>query len=355
MIDTIRIRFPLNPIREAFYNQISTKYMQYSPSGKIISEYRRFKSIPEEELTTQFRHKFINLNRNFIVIEFSLHKMINKITKGIRLNHNNLPLTIDLSFFLAFLKSLNEFPVEYVNPETGEITIESINLTLKEIELMKIDMGYNFKVDTNIKYKTNLFEFLHLHLGRNSSLTTEKYRGGLFHKSEYKALKFYSKFEDVKHQLKKLNIIDEEDLEDKKTLKNILPELNNIYRFEISYKKKYLKSKNIGIFNVNDIYKLKKDFEAEMSKILKFTSIKRDYKERLPYKERILINLVQEQGYSNGKELFINEFSRPTFYRIQKKLKDKGINLKNISPEIFYKYNLNDVDEQPFYIEFKAL
>ena len=355
MIDTIRFRFPLTPVRKAFYKQITTKYVQYSPSGKIINEYRRFKPIPEEELTTQFRHKFINLNRNYIVIEFSLHKMINKIVRGIRLNHNNLPLTIDLSFFLSFIKSLNEFPVEYVDPDTGELTIESINLKLKEIELMKIDIGYNLEVDTNIKYKTNLFEFLHIHLGRNSSLTTEKYRGGLFHKSEYKALKFYSKYEDVKHQLRKINVLDREDMEDRKALQEILPKLDKIYRFEISYKKKCLKSKNIGIFNINDIYKLKKEFEAEMSKILKFTSIKRDYKERLPYKERVLINLVQEYGYSNGKELFIKDFSLRTFYRIQKKLKDKGINLKNISPEIFYKYNINEVDEQPFYIEFKAL
>ncbi len=355
MIDTIRFRFPLNDIREAFFKQISTTYMQVSPSGKIINEYLRFKPIPEDELTTQFRHKFISINRDFLVIEFSLHKMINDIVNNIRLNHNNFPLPVDISFFLSFINSINKFPVEVVNNETGEIEIKSINLTLKEIEIMKIDYGINFELETNINFTGNIFEFIHIHLGRIANLTTEKYRGGIFHKSEYKAIKLYSKFEDVKHQIKQMRLSsDVEDLKDKEKFKEILPSLKNIYRFEISYKKKCLNKKSIGIFSVNGLYKLKKDFESDMEKIINLTEFKKiKKKQRLTLKERELLSLVKKYGYTNAREKFLQEFSRPTFYRVQKQLKEKGINLKNISPEIYYKYNVEEYED--FYIEFKRI
>ena len=354
MIDTIRFRFPLNDTRKAFYEQISTTFYQVAPNGKIISEYLRFKPIPEDELTSQFRHKFISISAHHIIIEFSLHKMINSIVNDIRLNHNNFPLPVDISFFLSFINSINKFPVEVVNNETGEIEIKSINLTLKEIEIMKIDYGINFRIDTNIPYVSNLFELIHIHLGRVAKLTTEKYRGGLFHKSSYKALKFYSKFEDVKEQIKKLNSYDVEDIKDKKKFKDILPDLENLYRFEISYKKKCLNAKNIGFFNINDIYKLKKEFEEEMSKIINLTQFKKAKKKyKLNYKEKEIISLIKKFGYSNAREKFIQEFSRPTFYRTQKSLREKGINLKNISPDVFDKYNIEDYEE--YYIEFKII
>jgi len=352
MIDTIRFRFPLNDIRLAFYKQISTTYMQISPSGKVVNEYLRFKPIPEDELTTQFRHKFISMYSNFIVIEFSLHKMTNSITRDIRLNHNNFSLPIDISFFISFIDSLNRFPVEIVDDDTGEIEKKSINLSLKEIEIMKIDLGINFKLKTNINFTGNLFEFIHIHLGRVANLTTEKYRGGIFHKSDYKAIKFYSKYDDVKHQIKQIRASNDiEDLKDKEKFKNILQSLKDIYRFEISYKKKCLKKKNIGIFSVNSLYKLKKEFENDMEKIINLTEFqKKKKKQKLSLKERELLSLVKKYGYSNARERFLQEFSKRTFYRVQKQLKDRGINLKNISPEIYYKYNIEEYED--FYIEF---
>jgi len=354
MIDTIRFRIPLNPVRSEFFNIISTKIQHISPTGSIILEYMRFKPIPEDELTTQFRHIYIKKNSTYLVFEFSLNKMIEARKSGVRLNHHNYPLLLDIAYLKAFINDLNKIKVPMVNEDTGEVIYEKMNIRFDEIELMKIDMGFNYRVNTNITLTTHLFEILHIHLGRFSSLTTEKFRGGLFHKSNYKTIKFYSKYEDLKEQLRKYNAITEEDIKEKELLKRELPKVKDIVRFEISYKRKYLKNKGITFININKLYTLKREFMEEMGKIINLMQYKKEKKrQKLTIHEKYLIYLCNKHGYANAKEIFMKEKSKRSFYRIQKSLLTKGINIKSLSPDICNKLDLNFFDEDyPFYIEF---
>jgi hypothetical protein len=355
MIDTIRFRVPLNSVRERFFSQIASRYLQISPLGEVITEYMRFKNIPEDELTSQFRHIYINMFNGYLYFEFSLNKFISKCIKDIRLNHVNYTIATDILFLNKFIQLVNNYKVEMIDNDTGKVSYSSIDIKLREIEIMKIDLGINMKLNTNINYITNLFEYIHIHMGRLSKMTTEKYRGGLFYKSEYKAYKLYSKYEDVKQQLKKLVVKDVEDKQDKEKFKAILDDLKDIVRLEISYKKKYLKDKGIIYFKISDIYRLYEGFKEDMAKIINLTQFKKDKKiQKLNYKEKFLIKLCYNEGFANAKEIFIKEFSRPTFYRVKKSLLDKGINIKNITPEIYFKNNIDQIDDE-FYIEFEVL
>ncbi len=353
MIDTIRFRIPKDPIRSAFFKLISTKVQHISPTGFVILEYMRFKPIPDNELTTQFRHIYIKETSTHLIFEFSINKMIEARKSGIRLNHNNYPLLLDIAYLKAFINDLNKIKVPIINEDTGEVIYKKMDIKLNEIELMKIDIGFNFKVKTNIALTTHLFEILHIHLGRFSSLTTEKFRGGLFHKSNYKTIKFYSKYEDLKEQLRKFNTLTNEDIKEKELLRSALDSVKDIVRFEISYKKKYLKNKGIAFININKLYKLIKEFKEEMEKIINLMQYKKDKKKQhLTIYEKYLIFLCNKHGYANAKEIFIKEKSKRTFYRVQKTLLKKGINIKSLSPEICNKLDLDFFEEDfPFYIE----
>lgn len=312
MIDTIRFRIPYTGINKSVYDAISCSVITFTPDGQELRKY--FKFIPYDELTSQFEHIYMNVFSNFIYFEFSLHKFINRHKLGISYNHNNYTIITDYLYFIKFLKLLNEIGYE---------------INLKSLEVMRIDIGLNYRLEGEIDV-LDFFEIIYLQMGKFSKIKTNQFRTSCYYPSRWVTKKLYSKYYDLKHILAN----DIEKRKDEKYL-NLMEKIKNVIRLELSIKRQKLKSMGItGNFSLNMLSKIKDYFEGEKVNILKFEDyFKKGGKNKLSLIEQYIIETVIEYGYNYAKELFIKEKSKRTFYRVQKNLKEKGINLKSLVRE----------------------
>lgn len=333
MIDTVRFRVPLNEERRIMYNSTTCKIITFTPDGRELRSYNRF--IAYDDINSQFEHIYLNVKGDFLYIEFSIHKMINRHKLGIQYNHRNYSFITDIAYFIRFINMLNRYFY--------------YNIKLNEIEFMRIDIGENLKLISELDV-LDLFEILYLQMGRISKIKTNQFQTSCYYPSRnWVTKKLYSKYHELKNYCSKgkLNKYNE-------AIQELFFELerDKCIRFEISIKKRKLEKLGIAFFNYDMIHKLKRYYEDEKMKILKFENYFNKEKKniKLTLQEEYFIKNVINMGYKLAKEKMIKEYSRATFYRVQKQLKEKGINLKSITKEDLQNknYTIQDIPEIRF-------
>ncbi len=321
MIDTVRFRIFADEYNMKIFESVSCSILTLTPDGRELRKFNKF--IAYDDITSQFEHIYMQNFGDYIYFEFSLHKFINRKRIGINYNHNNNSMAVDYAYFCLFVKMLNEF---------------GFDIKFKNIELMRVDVGWNYRL-AGLEV-LDFFEILYLQMGKIAKIRSNHFQSSVYYPSRWVTKKLYSKYYDLKSLCSKGRL----DRSNKK-IKDLFLEIKDIVRLEFSLKKEKLKHLGVAKFNYDMLQKTKKYFEGEAMQILKFQEHfkKKEEQNTFTLQEQFFIKRVLEVGYKYAKEELINQQSRRTFFRVQKKLKDKGINLKSLTKEQIDEENI-DVD-----------
>ena len=308
MIDTIRFRVKLTNYRRQIFESISCKILTLTPDGKELRRYNKF--IAYEEINSQFQHIYISTFGNFLYFEFSLHKMINRHKLGINYNHNNYNMVTDYSYFTRFVNLLNRF---------------EFDIKIKEVEITRADVGVNYFLKG--LEVLDFFEILYLQLSKFSKIRSNHFQTSVYYPSRWVTKKLYAKHYDLK------SIISKGNMEKTPEIVELLNYTKNIIRLEFSLKKQKLKQMGVKYWDYKSLKKIREYYREESMEILKFKDFfnLKNNNVQLTLQEKYLLTLIGEIGYKMAREDFIRNYSRATFYRLQKQLQGKGFNIKSIT------------------------
>ena len=339
MVDTIKIAYPLTGTLYRLLEDRSERLQKISPDGEILwqrsvvlgdcmpSHYSGLR------ITTRTRRDLIDMgfNPDFIDTES------------------------DLAFFEFSLQKYQS-PSAYNNYNSS---IENDILALRHwITELSAALDYVFSFDNFTLYRCDLSEnsqlincypphFIRsheLHFSRHpeSDSRLQRHNTSVSLRSSWIGKKIYYKYQEFMDVERKKHfsvytpayLAGETDLERASdiqftplTLEEI-KHLSSMVRFEIEFKRAYLKRYNMcKLINILDLVPR---FYAEKEKFFNVPLITNDQLSTMTLQERSLVSLVQDFGYQSGKAQFLNHYSARYFYKLKKSLLARGIDLDSL-------------------------
>ncbi|MBU4536722.1 hypothetical protein KJ603_01630 [Patescibacteria group bacterium] len=305
MIDTIKFLIPIND--QTFLEKIKSKFTRTRredlPTEKI--EYEYFTS--EIEVGSYKRIIKIYLKEGKpqgFFIEFSLPKQ----------KYNN---NVEMIYIDDVLKILTEFRTELCE----YFKIANFPLLSSWI-IYRLDLCYNWTFDSKEQCQSLMNFIQRIDFPRKKKYV---YDTSVMYKGSAYSIKFYLKgTEFLKHDFKILK-----GLPDSK-VSELLEWANKIIRFEVEFRKSYLKT----LFNTDKVYIKEILVDSEIENILKYYLAKTfKYIERKNIKRENVRELIN-QNFRSAKALRLYQFYKGYYYE-----KDEKYHImKGLNPSTIWRY-----------------
>jgi len=267
-----------------------------------------------------FDPAFIKDAKDLAFFEFSLQKWQSKSAYN---NHNSSPEN-DLIALADWVKQLSS-ALGYI-------------FSLDRFELYRVDLSENFMVRNC--HPRDVIRSLELHLSRNPEADSKTERSGhmVALRSNWIGKKLYYKgqeFLDIerkkhRHIYTDAYMAGERENSNPSDIKPLssteIDDLMSMLRFEVEFKRAYLKRYNMG--KVISILSLVGRFQSEKAKYLTVPVLGRGDLNQLSPQENHMIDCVRRHGYINAKNIFVERYSLRTFYRIKRGLTARSIHLE---------------------------
>ena len=267
-----------------------------------------------------FNPDFINCEKDVAFFEFSLQKWQSPSAY----NNHNSSVHNDL---LALAEWVNQLSIAL-----GYV------FSLDNFELYRVDLSQNFKV-LNC-HPRDVIRCLELHFSRNPESDSKIERTGhmIALRSNWIGKKLYYKGQEFMYVERKKHRYVYSDsymsgesensnpLELQPLSSTEIDDLMSMVRFELEFKRAYLKRYNMG--KVISILSLVERFESEKAKFLNVPVLARGDLNLLSPLENHLIDCVRVNGYVNAKNMFIDRYSLRSFYRVKRGLSARSIHLE---------------------------
>lgn len=335
MIDTIRLAYPLNPYLKSLVDTRSTRLMKLSPSGEVVWD----KGFCQDDLPSHFSGLRIYVQessallkagfrgaRSEVFFEFSLHKYLSETGY----NNRNMPLDTAMSGLDTWITAAGCELGFAFNPES--------------FRPQRVDLARNHHLINGAL--TDFLRCSEIKLSRynHADEKLHKYPGCLFYGSSWMGKKIYDKyaeFMDVERKKRKTHYNDGFiagetselkgcDFEGKRGLTfEEIRDMKNMARFEVGFKASYLKRH--GVEKIVSIPKLLAAFHEQEKKFLTVERLKAGVS--LSILESFTVDLVKRHGKDAAKLEFLKQRSLRSWYRVQRDLLCKGIDLDCILNE----------------------
>lgn len=339
LIDTIKIAYPMSQTLYRILEERSERLQKISPDGDIVweksfvsgscmpSHYSglRITTVTRRDLIEMgFNSDFIDTENDLAFFEFSLQKWQSPSAY----NNYNSTIENDLLALRSWITELSSV-LEYVfSPDL--------------FRLYRVDLSRNlFLLNCHPPLFIRSIE-LNFSKHAESDSRLSRHSTSVSLRSNWIGKKIYYKFQEFMDVERKKHfsvytpayLAGETDCErpddcgfEPLTLEEI-KELSSMVRFEMEFKRAYLKRYNMC--KIIDITRLVDRFETELDKVFNVPLITNEQLSTMTLQERSLVSLIQDFGYSSGKSAFLNQYSPRYFYKLKKSLLGRGIDLDNL-------------------------